>query len=56
MKDSSMFFPMAKFWQYTPYQYLFVLVWNLSELTGLPCPCAGYVFGVITGHTSKKIR
>lgn len=47
-------FPLWPFWQWTPWQYLAVLIWNCSELLHVPAPFAPYLFGVIMGRMPHR--
>jgi hypothetical protein len=47
--------PIHKFWTFSPRQWLYALWWNLHELAGVPCPQAHVVFGVIIGHKGKRL-
>lgn len=35
-----MFFPLTRFWTYSPHGYFAAVIWNCSELIGCPCPFA----------------
>ena len=45
-----MIFPLWKFWEYSPLGFCAAVVWNCSEIVGIPCPKAPIVFGLIIGR------
>jgi hypothetical protein len=47
-------FPLRRPWTYTPQGYICAIIWNLSELAGIPLPRPEYFFGVIIGRKGKK--
>jgi hypothetical protein len=48
--------PVAKFWTFTPYAWVWAVAWNISEILGVRLPFAGYAFGIIMGHKGARIR
>lgn len=48
-----MFFPLLKFWTYSPIGYACAIAWNISELFGVACPFGGWAFGKIVGAKKK---
>lgn len=50
-----MIFPLAKFWTYSPHGFVAAIIWNLSELTGIPCPFAPTLFGWIMGASKRRV-
>lgn len=49
----TMFFPLLKFWTYSPIGYACAIAWNISELFGVKCPFGGWAFGKIVGAKKK---
>ncbi|WP_285130305.1 hypothetical protein [Leclercia adecarboxylata] len=54
MKNKLFLWPLWKPWTYSPLGYVFAIIWNISELTGIQLPKAEYVFGVIIGRKPVK--
>lgn len=46
-------FPLRNPLKYLPLGYCCAIVWNASELLGVPAPCAGWLFGKIIGAKGK---
>lgn len=51
-----MIFPLAKFWTYSPHGWVAAIVWNTSELLGVPCPYAPTLFGWIMSASGKRVK
>jgi hypothetical protein len=49
-----MIFPLWRFWTYSPIGFVAVVIWNASEITGLPCPFAPTMFGLIVGAKRRR--
>lgn len=50
-----MIFPLWKFWTYTPWGFLAAIVWNCTEIFGVRCPFAPFMFGLIMGRPGRKV-
>jgi hypothetical protein len=50
----TLIFPLWKFWTYSPHGFVAAIVWNICELSRVPCPFAPTLFGWIIGHKGKR--
>lgn len=56
MNKGKWFWPIGKFWTYSPHGWVLAVVWNTFELIGRPMPCAGWAFGVICGCSGRRVK
>lgn len=50
------YWPIHKFWTYSPMGYALAVVWNCFELVGKPMPRRAWAFGVIMGAKGVKVK
>jgi hypothetical protein len=50
-----MIFPLLRFWRYTPPEFAAALLWNTSELLGVPCPHNQRVLNIIMGQKGLRV-
>lgn len=49
-----MIFPLLRFWTYAPWGWCAAVVWNCTEILGVRCPFAPFMFGLIMGRSPKR--
>lgn len=50
------YWPLERFWTFTPWGWAVAVIWNISELIGKPMPYAGEAFGVIIGCKGQRVE
>lgn len=48
------YWPLFRFWTFSPLGWLAGLLWNICEAMGWAVPFAPYVFGAVMGKTPRK--
>lgn len=50
------YWPVWRFWTYTPGRWVAAVIWNCFEAVGVAVPFAPWVFGYIIGRKPRRPR
>ncbi len=51
------YWPIWRFWTFSPWGWIAALIWNFSEASGypLPGPIAPWIFGMVMGVKGQRV-